>query len=97
MNVVHLPIRTNKPTRKSRLIKGIPSYIRRSVVTIIRMYTMYQPMKVFFSVGITFFTLGSLGVFRFLYYFYTGSGAGHDQSLVVSGTLIILGFLLMIG
>jgi glycosyltransferase involved in cell wall biosynthesis len=95
MNIVHLPIRTNKPTRKSRLFKNIPSYIQRSVVTIIRMYTMYQPLRVFFFIGITFFTLGSLGILRFLYYFFTTGGVGHVQSLVVSGTLIILGFLLL--
>ncbi len=96
--VTHVPVRTNKPLRESRLFKSIPSYIRRSVITIIRMYTMFQPLKVFFFVGITFFSLGSLGVLRFLYYYFTAGGVGHIQSLIISGVLIMLGFtLIMIG
>ncbi len=95
INIVQIPICTNKPLRKSRLFKSIPSYIRRSIATIIRMYTMFQPLKVFISVGITFFTIGSCGVLRFMYYFFTAGGAGHVQSLVISSILIIIGFLLL--
>jgi len=95
MNIVQIPIRTNKPLRKSRLFKSIPSYIRRSIATIIRMYTMFQPLKVFFSVGIIFFTFGFFGALRFMYYFFTAGGAGHVQSLVISSILIIIGFLLL--
>ena len=98
MKVVHVPVRTNEPLRESRLFKSIPSYIQRSIVTIIRMYTMFQPLKVFFYVGTTLFSLGSIGVLRFLYYYFTAGGVGHIQSLIVSGVLIMLGFmLLMIG
>ncbi len=98
MNIIHVPIRTNEKIRESRLFKSIPSYIKKSVITIIRMYTMFHPLRVFFSIGTILFTLGSLGVLRFLYYFFTAGGTGHIQSLIISGTLIILGFfLLMIG
>jgi len=98
MNIIDVPIRTNKPLRESRLISSIPNYISKSAITIIRMYTMFQPIRVFFYLGITLFSLGSLGVFRFLYYFFTGGGAGHIQSLVLSGVLITLGCILfMIG
>jgi hypothetical protein len=62
------------------------------------MYTMFQPLRVFFYVGILLFFFGSLGILRFLYFYFTGGGAGHIQSLVISGVLIIMGFmLLMIG
>jgi len=98
MNIIEVPICTNKPLRESRLISSIPNYISKSAITIIRMYTMFQPIRVFFYLGITLFSLGSLGVFRFLYYFFTGGGAGHIQSLVLSGVLITLGCILfMIG
>ncbi len=98
MEIVHVPVRTNKPLRESRLFKSIPAYIQRSVATIIRMYTMFQPLRVFFYIGFSFFSLGFLGILRFLYYFFTSGGSGHIQSLVISGTLIILGFMLiMIG
>ena len=98
MKIVHVPVRTNEPLRESRLFKSIPSYIQRSVFTIIRMYTMFQPLKVFFCIGITVFSLGFLGVLRFLYYYFTAGGAGHIQSLIISGVLVMLGFILiMIG
>ncbi len=95
MSIIHVPIDTNEKMRESRLFKSIPSYIQRSVITIIRMYTMFQPLRVFFSIGTILFTLGSLGVLRFLYCFFVTGGVGHIQSLVISGTLIILGFLLL--
>ena len=98
MDIVHVPVRTNEPLRESRLFKSIPSYIQRSIVTIIRMYTMFQPLKVFFYVGTTLFSLGSIGVLRFLYYYFAAGGAGHIQSLIISGVLVMLGFILiMIG
>ena len=98
LKIIDVPIRTNKPLRESRLISSIADYIRRSGVTIIRMYTMFQPLRVFFYVGTPLVVLGSLGVLRFLYFYFTGGGGGHIQSLVLSGVLIILGFILyMIG
>ncbi len=98
LSITDVPVKTNKPMRKSRLFKSIPSYIQRQVVTIIRMYTMFQPLRVFFYTGFTLFSLGSIGVLRFLYYYFTSGGAGHIQSLVLSSVFIILGFiLLMIG
>ncbi len=99
MTIVHVPIRTNKPLRKSRLFKSIPSYIRRSVVTIVRMYAMFQPLRIFFCFGAIFLLVGSLGIFRFLYLYVVSSGAaGHIQSLILSGVSLMMGFmLLMIG
>ena len=98
MKIISVPIRTNKPLRESRLISSLPNYIKRSIITIIRMYSMFQPLRVFFYVGSLLFLVGSAGVFRFLYYFFTGNGAGHIQSVVLSGVFIILGFMLvMIG
>ena len=98
MKIVEVPIRTNKPLRKSRLISSIPNYIKRSAITIIRMYTMFQPLRMFFYIGASVLLVGCSGVLRFLYFYFTGNGAGHIQSLVLSGVLIILGFMLvMIG
>ncbi len=94
MAITHVRVRTNKPIRESKLFKSIPSYIQRSVVTIIRMYTMFQPLRFFFFVGTTFLSLGFLGVLRFLYFYFTAGGVGHIQSLVLSGVLIILGFII---
>jgi glycosyltransferase involved in cell wall biosynthesis len=98
MTIIDVPIKTNKTLRRSRLYKSIPGYIGRQVTTLLRMYTMFQPLRVFFFIGITSSSIGILGVLRFLYFFYMSDGAGHIQSLVLSGVLIILGFILfMIG
>jgi glycosyltransferase involved in cell wall biosynthesis len=98
MTIIDVPIKTNKTLRRSRLYKSIPGYIGRQATTLLRMYTMFQPLRVFFFIGITSSSIGILGVLRFLYFFYMSDGAGHIQSLVLSGVLIILGFILfMIG
>ena len=94
MTIIDVPVKTNKQLRKSRLLKSIPAYIQKQIITIIRMYTMFQPLRVFFYTGVTLFSLGSLGVLRFLYFFFTVGGAGHIQSLVLSGVLITLAFIL---
>lgn len=94
MTIIDVPVKTNKQLRKSRLLKSIPAYIQKQIITIIRMYTMFQPLRVFFYTGVTLFSLGSFGVLRFLYFFFTAGGAGHIQSLVLSGVLIILAFIL---
>ena len=88
LSITHVPIRTNKKLRESRLFKSIPSYIERSVVTIIRMYTMFQPLRVFCYVGILLLSLGSLGILRFLYFYIADGGAGHIQSVILSGVLV---------
>lgn len=98
MAITSVPIGTNRKLRESRLFSSIFQYIERSITTIIRMYTMYQPLRVFFYVGTTIFSIGFLIGLRFLYFYLTGSGAGHVQSLILSAVLLILGFqLFMMG
>jgi len=98
MSILDVPIRTNKPLRESRLISSIPDYLKKSAITLIRMYTMFQPLRVFFYVGIVVGSIGAFGVLRFLYFYFTGNGTGHIQSLVLAGVFIIVAFMLfMIG
>jgi glycosyltransferase involved in cell wall biosynthesis len=88
----HVPIRTNEMLRESRLFKGIFNYIKRSANTIIRIYTMYRPLKVFLTTGFIMLLLG-LGInVRYLVYFFMGEGSGHIQSLILGATLMIIGF-----
>jgi len=91
-------IRTNKQLRKSRLFKGIPDFISRQFYTVVRAYATYRALRLFTAMGIIILLPGLVGFARFLYFFFTGGGQGHIQSLVFSTTFIILGFLLiMIG
>ncbi len=93
-----VPIGTNPKTRESRLFRSIPIFLERSVSTIIRMYTMYQPLRVFFIISSFFILGGMVPSVRFLVYYFMGGGGGHIQSLVLAAILFITGFnVLMIG
>lgn len=90
--ITSIKITTNAPTRKSRLFKNMFQHIRQSTTTMIRIYTMYRPLKVFMIVGILISILGSLFAFRFVYFYTMGQGAGHIQSLIFAAILIMVGF-----
>lgn len=92
MAVSHVPVGTNEKTRESRLFTSIPKFIERQLTTIVRMYAMYQPLRVFFFIGLGLSVLGAIPILRFLFFYFTGEGDGHIQSLILGGTLIILGF-----
>lgn len=90
--VEYVPIRTNSPSRRSRLMRSIPHYVVNSTATIIRTYTMYRPLRVFFFIG-GLLLLGGLAVgARFLYFYLSDSGQGHVQSVILSAVLLIVGF-----
>ena len=90
MAVVSVPIATNKVSRQSRLFKSIPDFIKRSVATMLRIYAMYQPLKVFAAVGLVLAVIGGLPILRFLYFYVVGDGEGHIQSLILGGMLIVI-------
>jgi glycosyltransferase involved in cell wall biosynthesis len=94
MAIAHVPITTNPRTRDSRLFDSIFSYIKRSSATIVRIYAMYEPLKVFTYLGIVLFSLGLLLSLRFLYAYFTGftGGGRYVQSLIISAVLMIVGF-----
>ena len=92
MAIVHVPIATNDATRPSRLFDSIFSYVKKSAATILRIYTLYEPLKVFGSVGLLTFGAGfAIGV-RYLHFYVNGEGAGHVQSLILAAVLMIVGF-----
>ncbi len=92
MAVAYVPIRTNPPTRSSRLIRSLSSFLSLSGVTIVRFYVMYRPLRVFLSLGGILIAGGLALGFRFLYFYLTGRGSGHVQSLILAATLIIVSF-----
>lgn len=93
MAIVSVPIGTNAKTRESRLFSSIPRFIERSLSTMVRMYAMYQPLRVFVYLGIILVLIGMIPMVRFFYFFLTDGVAGHVQSLVLGSTLLIIGFL----
>lgn len=45
--LTHVPVTTNVQLRPSRLFTNIRSYLKRSVATMVRIYTLYEPFKIF--------------------------------------------------
>ena len=98
MAIAHVTVSTNVVTRESRLFSSVPRYITKSAATIVRIYTMYEPLKVFTSIGLMTFSVGFAISLRFLYYYFNNAGQGHLQSLILSAVLMIVGFqVLLIG
>ena len=96
--VTHVPVRTNRELRPSRLFQSIWGYVKKSMLTILRAYMMYKPLKVFSFLAVPPIGVGLLIGFRFLYFIAVGQANGHVQSLILACTLIIMGFLtFMIG
>lgn len=91
--VTSVAIRTNPKTRDSRLFKSVPHFIQNSLGTMVRMYAMYQPLKVFFIIGTSLTALGLLPILRFLYFYLLGTGSGHIQSLLLGSALLMMGFI----
>ena len=92
LGVQSVPVRTNAPTRPSRLYSGTGTYVRKSIATIFRIYTLYKPLKTFFLIGTLLLLLGALIGGRFLWFFFEGDRAGHIQSLILAAVFLIVGF-----
>lgn len=92
ISTTSVPIRVNEDLRPSRLVKSIPSYIKRSIFTIIRIFIIYRPFLFFGTLGSMLFGIGLLLGFRFLWYYISGDGNGHIQSLILASILSGIGF-----
>jgi glycosyltransferase involved in cell wall biosynthesis len=92
MAITSVPIRTNEDLRPSRLLSSIPNYIKKSVVTIMRISVVYSPFRFFMTIAVVLFGLGFLIGLRFIYYYFTEDYSGHMQSVVLSGVLLGMGF-----
>jgi glycosyltransferase involved in cell wall biosynthesis len=88
--VDHVPIRTNQRTRDSRLFPSMWSYVRRNTVSIFRVWTLYEPLRAFLAAAAAFALVAAVIWARFLYFFLSGEGSGHIQSLILGSTLFIV-------
>jgi glycosyltransferase involved in cell wall biosynthesis len=95
LTVAHVPVRINEKLRESRLFPGLWFYLKRSASTMVRIYAMYEPLKVFSYLGALVGGAGAILLLRFLYYFLTSGGpVGKIQSLLTGGLLLAMGLLL---
>ncbi len=91
-----VPIRTNGELRPSRLFNSMMGYVKKSMVTILRAYLMYSPLKTFTVLSL-FPLLGGLAIdIRFLVYLILGQGGGHIQSLILGSTLVMVGVIIFV-
>lgn len=91
-----VPIRTNGELRPSRLFNSMMGYVKKSMVTILRAYLMYSPLKTFTILSLLPLIVGLAVDVRFLVFFFMGQGGGHIQSLVLGSTLVMVGVLIFV-
>lgn len=96
MAIAHVPVAVNPRTRESRLFGSIFSYIKRSGATIVRIYVMYEPLKVFTYLGVFIAGIGLALSLRFVYYVLRYEGFRHTNSLIAAAVLIIVGFVVLV-
>ena len=96
MAIASVPVRTNRTERPSRLFRSIPQFIANTMITILRAYATYNPLRTFALIGLIISLAGMVPIVRFLWFWIQGDGDGHVQSLVLGGALLILGTLTVI-
>ena len=88
--VSHVIVGTNTKTRDSRLFKSMWTYIRRNMLAIFRIYTSYEPLKVFTLIAGALALFGAVAWTPFLWdWLMNGHRGGHLQSIVLGGTLFV--------
>jgi len=89
--VDHVPVRTNEQTRESRLFPSMWAYVRRNTVSIFRIYTLYEPLRVFLFAAALTALIGAVIWLRFIYFLLFADEPGqHIQSLILGSTLFIV-------
>jgi len=89
--ITDIKMTTNPPTRKSRLFKNIWQHIKKSTADMLRVYTMYEPLKVFVIMSLPFILIGVIGIIRFLIAYFWWEWWGMIQSLILSGISMTIG------
>jgi glycosyltransferase involved in cell wall biosynthesis len=87
--ITSVPVRVNPVVRPSRLVKSKTSYVYQSVLSILRIFVLYKPLRFFLVTGTAFLVPGAALAIRFVYLYATGDGAGHVQSLILAAVLIL--------
>ncbi len=95
--IISVPIRTNGDLRPSRLVKSKRTYVRRSILTILRIFITYKPLRFFTIAGAFPFGVGTLIGLRWLWFFVVEeSTRARVPSLILAAILILVGVLLWI-
>ncbi len=94
--IMSVPIRTNAELRPSRLFHSMFGYVKKSMITIIRSYLMYRPMRFFIALGVVPFIIGfAIGV-RYIVFIFMGRASGNIQSLILCSLLIMIAVMIWV-
>jgi glycosyltransferase involved in cell wall biosynthesis len=85
-----------RKTRPSRLIRSNWDYVKRSAATIVRIYAMYEPLKVCMYLASLPLAGWLFLSARYLYFYWRGQGQGHIQSVQLATALLIVAFLILL-
>jgi glycosyltransferase involved in cell wall biosynthesis len=98
LRVAHIQIEVNPTLRGSRLVKSNWSFVQRQAATILRIYMLYEPLRTFLFLAMPALLAGIFLLARFFYFYFTyQTDAGrHIQSVLIGGTLLIVGFLIIV-
>ena len=91
MAITSVPIRTNGFLRPSRLMKSMRAYIQRSILTILRIFITYKPLRFFLWLGAVPFAAGTLIGIRWLILFFDDPTRARTPSLILAAILILIG------
>jgi glycosyltransferase involved in cell wall biosynthesis len=90
LKITSVKIRTNENIRPSRLMRSTFSYITKSIITIIRIFVVYNPFRFFMTLAVILFILGMIPGIRYLILFIARAESGHIQSLILAAILLIM-------
>ncbi|MDZ7786332.1 MAG: glycosyltransferase family 2 protein [Candidatus Saccharibacteria bacterium] len=89
-----VPVKTNPPTRKSRLFKNIFQHMYKSMRVILKSYFMHEPLKVFVIPGVSLLVLSAIPFVRYLILIVSATDPGqHIQSLLLGVAMFTAGLL----
>ncbi|HSH02878.1 MAG TPA: glycosyltransferase family 2 protein [Anaerolineae bacterium] len=93
LHLVSVPVKTNGPTRPSRLQKNMWHFMKAQGSTILRVYAFYEPLRTFFYIAIPFLTVGLFLLLRFFYHYFDGltGVARYVQSVAIGTGFFIAG------
>ena len=97
LTIVTVTVRTNAPTRPSRLQRSMWHFVKAQASTILRIYAFYEPLRTFSYLAAPFILLGLALWFRFLANFFFGSNPDRFiQSVTIGTGLLIVGALIFV-
>ena len=88
--VATVAVGVNPPTRPSRLMRSTGEYLRRSMLTMLRAFVIYRPLRFFMVPAVVLGMAGVVLGLRFVLRFVSEGGAGNVQSLILAAILVLL-------